>query len=99
MKTKINALQFFDDEEFGKEVKLSQEEAKLLVDFETQSLYANALGQISGGFTFIKLDDYDEEDSNIILGVVKSGVQDGDEDSVYTDKIIFNRERKTIVFA
>lgn len=99
MKTKINVLQFFEDEEFGKEVNLSQEEAKLLNDFELKNLYNSGLGGISGGFAFIKLDDYDEEDTNILLGVAKSGVQDGDEDRVYTDKIIFNRERKTIVFA
>lgn len=99
MKTKIDMKQFFDDEKFSKEVKLTQEEVKLLNDFELRGLYANGLDQISGGFTFIKLEEFDEEYSNIILGVVKSGIQDGDEDSVYTDKIIFNRERKTIVFA
>lgn len=95
----MNAQDFFNDEAFGKEANLSQEETKLLSDFELKGLYANGLGGISGGFTFIKLEEFDEEDSNVILGVVKSGVQDGDEDSMYTDRIIFNRERKTIVFA
>lgn len=99
MNTKIDIKQFFDgDKVFEKEVKLTQEEVKFLLDFELRDLYSNGLDGISGDFSFIRLEEFDEEDSNIILGVVKSGIQDGEEDSLYTDRIIFDRQKKTIVF-
>jgi len=98
MKTKINAQKFFEDKKFGKEVKLTQVEAKLLSDFEDNAYYSSGLSGLSGGFASLMLDEYDEEFDHIILGYVKSGVQDGDEDRVYTDRVIFNRETKTIVF-
>jgi len=98
MDTTIDVKRFFDDKDFGKEVKLTQEEGKLLDKFEWQDYNSSGLANISGGFSNIVLEEYDEEYDHIILGFVRSGIQSDCEDSVDTDRIIFDRQKKTIVF-
>jgi len=98
MKTLYDAERFFDNITFQKEVKLTQAEAKLLSDFECEDVYCSGLGNISGGFAMITLEEYDEEDDNIIIGYIKTGVQSDCENNVYTDGIAFNRKLKTIKF-
>ena len=98
MTTKINTKWFFEDKNFAKEVKLTQEEGKLLDDFEYKDYYHSGFANISGGFSNVVLEEFDEEYDHIILGFVRSGIQNDCENVVYTDKIIFNRQKKTIVF-
>ena len=98
METLFDVGRFFDSKEFEKEVKLTQEEAKVLSDFEVEDVYCNGLHGISGGFACVTLKEFDEEDGSLILGTIKSGVQSDCENVVYTDGIIFNRKDKTIGF-
>lgn len=89
---------FFDDKEFENEVKLTQKEAELLSNFESEEVYCSGLGNISGGFAQITLEELDEEDDDIILGNIKSGEQNDCVNNVSTDRIIFNRKDSTIKF-
>lgn len=89
---------FFEDDEFECKVNLTQEEGKFLGEFETNYEYQNGFRGISGGFACMTLEEFDEEDDNIIIGYLKSGIQSDCENVVYTDIIIFNRTAKTIVF-
>ena len=95
MTTKTNK-RFFEDNKFAKKVKLTDEEIKLLSDYEYKIYCSDGFRSISGGFAFIQLNEFDEESPKIILGVIKSGIQSDCENVVYTDDIEFNRATKVI---
>ena len=98
MSTKIDIKYFFEDINSNKKIGLTQEEAKLLMDFQYDYLLSNGFGSISGGFAQIILEEFDEDDSQVILGHLKSGIQNDCENVVYTDEIMFNRATKVITF-
>jgi hypothetical protein len=103
MSVKIDTRDFFEDKSFEKKVKLTQEEAKVLSDFQCNYEYHNGYQGISGGFAFIILEEFEEEDEDgvigdFILGHMKSGIQSDCENVVYTDSIVFNRATKVIKF-
>ena len=99
METEINTKRFFNNEELEKEVNLTQEEGKLLIDFEMNEYFYSGLSGISGGFAIVILEGFDEEDDNILLGRIESGIQSDCENNVNICSIVFNREKKTITFA
>jgi len=97
MKTEIDTDRFFEDKDFYNLVNLTQEEAKAISEFESAFEYHNGFQGISGGFACILLEEFEEEDDgNIILGHLKSGIQNDCENTVYTDQIEFNRETKKV---
>lgn len=101
MKTEIKVDRFFEDKDFKNLVGLTQQEAKAISDYESAFEYHNGFRGISGGFAFIILEDFHEDvdciDCNsIILGFLKSGVQNDCENNVYTDTITFNRKTKKV---
>ena len=98
MKTKINLERFFEDKDFLKEVQLTEPEGQELQKFELEVEYHDGLSGISGGFASVILQKFDEEDENILLGIVKSGVQSDCEDNVKTERVSFNRKTNTIKF-
>ena len=98
MENTINTRYFFTNEKFEKEVNLTQKEAKFLIDYQLNEEYVSGISGISGGFAIIILLKFDKEDSNIILGTLKVGVQSDCEDNVNTCNIRFNREDKVITF-
>ena len=99
MTTKLETKQFFDgDKTFENEVRLTQEETKRLDDFQYDYLLSNGFGSISGGFAQIILEELDEDYSQVILGYMKSGIQNDCENAVYQDKLMFNRVTKVITF-
>lgn len=108
MKTEIDVDRFFKDKDFKNLVDLTQEEAKAISEFESAFEYHNGFGSISGGFACIILEEFDEDTEltydervaegqyNIILGHLKSGIQNDCENKVYTDQIRFNRKTKKV---
>jgi len=68
-----------------------QEKDRLQNVFETiqnDVIFANGLSKISGAFCQTRADGYDDRVINV---EIKWGVQDGDEDVVYTDHIELDR--------
>lgn len=92
MQTDIDVDRFFEDKDLKNLVNLIQAEAKAISDFENAFEYHNGFQCISGGFACIELEDFDEEDKNIITGHLKSGIQNDCENVVYTDQIRFHRK-------
>ncbi len=89
MGTDIKVDRFFEDIDLKNLVSLTQVEAKVISDFERDYEYYNGLKSVSGGFACITLDDIDKD---IIIGFLKSGIQNDCENNVCTDVIEFNRE-------
>jgi len=98
METKINLERFFKDKDFLKEVQLTEAEGQTLQKFELDVEYHDGLSGISGGFTSVILEEFDEEDEDILLGFIKSGVQSDCENNVKTERISFNRKTNAIQF-
>ncbi len=96
MTTKRKVERFFENNRFAKSVKLTKAEIKLLEDYEYKVYCIEGFRAISGGFALLELNEFDEENSRIILGVIKSGIQSDCENVVYTDNIEFNRATKVI---
>jgi len=92
MDTKIDKNSFFEDKDLQNLVNLTDNEAKILQDFETQVLYNEGWSGLSGGFARVYIEDIDEDDSTTLLGIIKCGLQDGEENRVYTDNFVFHRQ-------
>ena len=88
----INISRFFDDKDVASFVELKQSEAYFLITYEFNVMNSEGLGQTSGGFANIIFNDVDEEDTNVITGVINVGIQNDCENKVYTDNITFNRK-------
>jgi len=97
-KDKINTERFFTDRDFKNLVELTQEEAEILQEFEVSILYHDGLSGLSGGFANVILEDFNEEDNNIIWGNITSGIQNECEDRTVKESIFFNRTTKKIEF-
>ena len=95
---KIDTKRFFEDVDFKNLVSLTQEEAQAIQNFERGYEYHNGFRCNSGGFAIIIFEEFDEEDTNILLGFLKSGIQNDCENVVYTDHFTFNRSTKEIKF-
>lgn len=98
MDIRIDLDRFFDETRFKTLVSLTQEEAQAIQEFELGYEYHNGLRSISGGFACITFEGFDEGDTNILLGHLKSGIQSDCENVVYKDQITFNRTTKKFKF-